>query len=175
MYKALPAEEDLYRTLVDLGMRSGAKMLVAKVNAIVFMEPGPLSLEEIAEKTGYSLASVSNAVKRLEEIKKLRRIKEPGSKRVYVQGEKNFIDMLHGQLKHVIDIAITPMREQLPITIQELKKGTRANKDHEEKRLLKEKIDWYNDYLRQTEELLKILTIIDHEFNKTKKDYRQTP
>lgn len=173
MYKGLPAEEELYRAAIELGLKSGAKTVIAKVAALLFMEPRALSLEEIAERTGYSLASISNAVKHLELLGKVKRIKEPGSKKIYVEGEKNYIRMIHQQFKHVIDVALKPMQDIIPNTIQELKKELK-DPAHEKKKKehIKEKIVWYEEYLKQNEKIFELFTTMESSFRKLEQEHR---
>lgn len=173
MYQGLPAEEELYREVVDLGIKSGAKTLFAKVNAILFLEPGPVPLEELAEKTGYSLASVSNAVKQLETFKHVRRVKQPGSKKIYVQGEKNVIKMLHEQISKSMDLTVRPMRDIMPRIISDLKKDLKDRHLSEEKQQdLKAKIAWYENYLDQNREIEAVFEKVHREFRKCEQEHR---
>ncbi|MBD3209529.1 hypothetical protein GF367_03875 [Candidatus Woesearchaeota archaeon] len=167
VYQGLPAEEELYRAIVDLSLKAGANMLFAKVNAVLFLEPRPLSLEAIAEKTGYSLASVSTIVKQFEMTRKAHRIKKPGSKKIYVQGEKNFVSMLHQQFKHIIDTALKPMQDLMPRIIKELKQAQKDPKTRKEKKEeLKKKIQWYEDYLEQNHKIVNLFNDMEQSFKK---------
>jgi len=56
---------------------------------VLFFEDEPLSLGKIAERTGYSLSHVSTALKLLENIGLVKRIKKPGDKRAYYTAIKN--------------------------------------------------------------------------------------
>lgn len=172
MYKRLPAEEELYQSMVNIWFKLGAKMVHAKVNALLFLEPGPISLETIATQTGYSLASVSNAVKYLELVRAVRRSKEPGSKKIYVQGEKNFVQMIHQQFKQSIDTALKPMQEVMPGIIEELKKELKKEHGKEKKQAIKEKIAWYQEYLEQNRKITTLFTHIEQQFKKLEHEHR---
>jgi DNA-binding transcriptional regulator GbsR (MarR family) len=166
VYKGLKAEEELYRAVVDLSVKAGMKMILAKINAVLFMEPEEVSLEELAEKTGYSLASVSGAARQLEAFKKATRIKKPGSKRIYYKGEKNFIRMLHDHFKSSIEQGIRPLQEALPYILKDLKSALKDQKIKKEKREeLKRKIAWYESYYEQNK-------IIDELFSKVEKHFQ---
>ena len=56
---------------------------------MLFFEDEPLSLGKIAKRTGYSLSHVSTALKLLENIGLVKRIKKPGDKRAYYTAIKN--------------------------------------------------------------------------------------
>lgn len=173
MYKGLKAEEDLYQAVVDLGVKAGMKMVLAKVNAVLFMEPEEVSLEDIAEKTGYSLASVSGAAKQLEAFKKATRAKRPGSKRSYYKGEKNFIRMLHNHFKSSIEQGIKPLQEALPYILKDLKSALKDQNLQKDKREeLKRKIAWYESYYEQNKTIEELFCKMEKHFQGHEHDYR---
>jgi len=63
--------------------------LYGYIYGVLFFEDEPLSLGKIAERTGYSLSHVSTALKLLENIGLVKRIKKPGDKRAYYTAIKN--------------------------------------------------------------------------------------
>ncbi len=173
MYTGLAAEKNLYNDMVDIGVKSGLKTIVAKVHAVLFMEPEEISLEEIATKTGYSLASVSNAAKQLELFKKARRIKKPGSKKVYYKGEKNLVCEIHDHIQKTMEGVIKPMQERMPRLIKELKNTLKEkNLTKEKKEELKNKIKWYESYNEQNHLLGTIFGKIEKEFHQHEYTYR---
>lgn len=156
------AEEDLHKLLVDMGLKSGVKLITAKVFAIVFAVPDEIALEDIASRSGYSLSAVSTAVKELERFRKVRRMRHPGSRKVFVKGEKNFVKLFHEQLRASREYMVKPFRESLPFIIKQLKKEARDGKHDKKKREeLKEKIVWYECFVRQNETLDELLNSID--------------
>jgi DNA-binding transcriptional regulator GbsR (MarR family) len=166
MVGLLASEEVLYRKGVEVGRKMGGNTLTAKVYTELFLEPSPISLEELSEKTGYSLASVSNAVRILQDVKKIRRIKHPGSKKVYVELEKDIVLTLHQHFKQVIDGGLRPMQECLPITISDIKKELKKELSKEEKERLKKKLTWYESYLEQNMIICDIFMKMEKEFKK---------
>ncbi|MFP4524469.1 MAG: GbsR/MarR family transcriptional regulator [Candidatus Woesearchaeota archaeon] len=163
----LPMEKRLHEAVKEMALKSGAKTLFAKVNAIAFFEPEEVSLDELAERTGYSPASISTTVRDLERMGKLKRIKKPGTKKVYVKGEKNLIKSLHDHFNNALENVLKPMEEILPPAIKELKQELK-NKDlgKEEKDHLKKKIKWYEEYLEQNKRAKEIFDKMGHEFRK---------
>lgn len=65
---------------------------------MVYLSPLEVSLEEIATKTGYSLASVSNKVKMFEMKGMIKKATKPGSKKVYVYADKNFLKLIKNMM-----------------------------------------------------------------------------
>lgn len=55
-------------------------------------ESGPLPLQEIAKRTGYSLSSISISIDFLELVGVVRKIKNLGDRKVYVQLEGDLIE-----------------------------------------------------------------------------------
>jgi DNA-binding transcriptional regulator GbsR (MarR family) len=165
--RELPAEQRLHEAAKEMARKSGAKTLFAKVNAIAFFEPEEVSLDELAERTGYSLASISTTVRELERLGKVRRIKKPGTKKVYVKGEKNMIKSLHDHFSNALENVLKPMEEILPPAIKELKQELKS-KDFpkEEKDHLKKKIEWYEQYLEQNKRAKEIFDRMNREFLK---------
>ena len=58
--------------------------------AVLYLEPNEISMEDLAKKTGYSLASISIKLKSLEYFFMVKKYTKPKSKRVYVYMEKDF-------------------------------------------------------------------------------------
>ena len=69
--------------------RFGLSELYGYIYGVLFFEDEPLSLGEIAEKTGYSLSHVSTALKLLENIGLVKRIKKPSDKKAYYTAIKS--------------------------------------------------------------------------------------
>jgi DNA-binding transcriptional regulator GbsR (MarR family) len=162
------AEQELRELLVQTSTRLGIPPLVAEVHAIIMMEPKEMSLEDITERTGYSLASVSTTVRHLETMRKVRRVTRPGSKKIYVQGEKDTIQAVHDHFKNAVEAMIRPLNESLPGIIKKLKEEVHAQKGKEEQATLKERIAWYERLLEQNRSMDLLFTRIEKEFHALK-------
>ncbi|MEM2131499.1 MAG: MarR family transcriptional regulator [Candidatus Woesearchaeota archaeon] len=91
------------------------------VITILFLEPEEIALEEIAERTGYSLASVSNTMKMLENNGFVERIKKPKTKKVYFFMEKDLAKINLLKIKFISQ-HIKEVLSQLPIVIEKYSK-----------------------------------------------------
>ena len=96
----------------------GFNDLSSKVTATLYLEPGEIAMEDVAKKTGYSLASVSNTMKILENIGIVQRIKKPGTKRVFFYMEKNIIKLNIQKLRNAHENLTKPVKTDLPPIIK---------------------------------------------------------
>ena len=63
----------------------GLDDLSSKVVSVLYLEPEEVPMEDLAKKTGYSLASISNTMRVLGNMGFVQRIKKPGTKKIYFQ------------------------------------------------------------------------------------------
>lgn len=63
--------------------RFGLNELYGYIYGVLFLAKDPLSLGEVAEATGYSLSHVSTALKFMERVGLVVRLKKPGDRKVY--------------------------------------------------------------------------------------------
>jgi len=69
--------------------RFGFNELYGYIYGVLFLAREPMSLGEIAGATGYSLSHVSTALKSMERIGLVVRIKKPGDKKAYFRATKS--------------------------------------------------------------------------------------
>lgn len=166
-------EQELYRLFMETSGKIGVKPVVARIYALLFAEPDDLSLEELAERTGYSLSSVSSVVKLLEQFKKVQRIKKPGSKKVYVRCNSDLLGMMHDQFLSSVEQLVRPMTENLPFIVRDLKTELKkTNLSAERKTLLKNKLDRYQGFLDQFTRIEVMLSAFEEHFRKCKHECR---
>ena len=70
---------------------NGLDDISSSIIGVLYMEPKEISLDEISQKTGYSLSGVSTAMKMLSNMGCIKRIKKPGSRKVYFFMEKDIL------------------------------------------------------------------------------------
>lgn len=92
-------KEELIRLIEKAGMIKGRSALSSKLQAILYVEPGELSLEELAKRVGYSLSAVSTAMKYLVFSGKVQRIRRPGSRKAFFYMDKDMFSMSSGVMK----------------------------------------------------------------------------
>jgi DNA-binding transcriptional regulator GbsR (MarR family) len=120
------------------------------VIAILYIEPEPVAMEDIAKRTGYSLASISNMMKMLENMGFVQRIKKPKTRKAYFYMEKDIVKQNKQRLVLAYETCIKPSMEILPPLLKKYK-----NKARDEK--AQRKYEIVEDYFRQMVEFEKIL------------------
>jgi DNA-binding transcriptional regulator GbsR (MarR family) len=139
----LSAEKKAMKLFESIGMSQGLDKLTSDIFTIVFLEPDPICLDILSQKTGYSLASISNKVKFLEKVGVMYKERHPGCKKVFVGMEKNMDKMVLDQLRKKREIETKLAINKLPKIIKEFKKESKTEKD-------KEKIKLLQNYYKQT-------------------------
>jgi DNA-binding transcriptional regulator GbsR (MarR family) len=116
-----PIEKDFLELYEILGAHQGVDGQLTRIMGLVAISPETPSLDEIARKTGYSLASVSNKVSLLESIGILRKVRKPGSRKIYAAMEKDSLRMWRDSsaLKHE---AMVIFNKRLPKVISKYSK-----------------------------------------------------
>ncbi len=119
--------------------------LTSTIIGILFAEPEELTMDELAKRTGYSLASVCNKLKFLEQLNIITRKTKPGTKTIFITMEKDMVKMMRQAISEmqIVNIGIT--KKTLPRIIEQFKNKVKSNKERGQIRML-EKI--YEDALR---------------------------
>jgi len=111
-------EEEFTKFFKLLAKTYGMGDLQATVLSVIYLEPSEVAMEEISKKTGYSLASISNTMKMLEGAGIVRRIKKPGTKKVFFYMEKDLIKLNIQKIKAAYESIINPGKKMLPQIIE---------------------------------------------------------
>ncbi len=115
-------EEEFMDLVMSVAKAKGADELTARIVAVLFIEPKEISLEELSKRTGYSLSAISMSMKFMEKTPFIRRIKLPGSKKVYFYMEKDLFGIFMRHIKMENELALKPMKERLPEIIKRYRK-----------------------------------------------------
>jgi len=104
----------------------GMPDLLMRIFGILYLEPKEMALEVIARKTGYSLASISMAMKALEAAGIVLRTRKPGSKKTYFYADRNLLRMNIRKLSAAQQLMIEPTKSEVPAMIEKYKKSKDA-------------------------------------------------
>lgn len=129
--------------------------------AILYLESNEVSIDDLAKRTGYSLASVSNKMRLLLGSHVIRRIKKPGSKKVYYYGEKNLKKIFGLKIDKAILTEVEPAKAIIP---NMLKKYAKAKLSVDGKK----KYSVINNYYKQILQFEKFLIKMKKEFESIK-------
>ena len=114
----------------------GFNDLSAKVVGILYLEPKEVAMEDIAKKTGYSLASISNTMKILENIGLVQRIKKPGTKKVFFYMEKDLVKLNIQKINMAYEHLTKPMKKDLPQIINKYKHRVKDEKSRQKLQII---------------------------------------
>jgi DNA-binding transcriptional regulator GbsR (MarR family) len=134
----IQAEKDVMKLFDNIGKSYGMDSLISNIISIIYLEPEPVCLNEIAKRTGYSLASISNKIKKIELFTPIRRVRKPGSKKVYLFMEKEMFKVFKTQMQKHREIKILPLKKHLPPIIKDYKKQAKTDKDKKKVKILEQ-------------------------------------
>ncbi|MDP6626835.1 MAG: hypothetical protein QGG50_02950 [Methanopyri archaeon] len=76
-------EEDLLTNVIPVMAPMGMSPIFGRIMFTLMFSPKPVTMQELSERTGYSLSSLSTNLKLLVGLKKVRQETRPGSKKLY--------------------------------------------------------------------------------------------
>lgn len=141
----LNAEKDVMKLFESISIAYGMDIVTSKIGSIIYLEPEPIALDELANRTGYSLSSVSNKIKKLSRLMPITKSRKPGSKKIFVSIEKKIFKILKIQLQKSREIEIIPIKNKLPRIIKDFKKQAKTEKDKKKIKILEQ---YHKDVLK---------------------------
>ncbi len=154
---------DIEKKIIDIGHEIfkgyGVDNSTAQILSILNFESDAISMEELAERTGYSLASISLKIKNIENFWSIKRLHKPGSRKTYLHMEKNLLDAFAIQIRNSFETELDIAKTKIDPLIEEY----RGNATTQEQKI---KLHTYENYLSEInkfEELIQnIYDQIDH-------------
>lgn len=144
-------ESEFTEYLSQMGKGLGMQDLMLKVFAVLYIEPDEIAMEDIARKTGYSLASISNTMKLLESMGAIKRIRKPKTKKVFFYMDKDLVRWNIMKIDFFHRGILKPAKEKLPEMIKRYDKKTKTDKEKKKLKVVKN----YLDYILVFEDLMK--------------------
>lgn len=136
-------EKDFLDLFQNIFRTYGLSDLCAKITALLYLEPDDISMEDLAKETGYSLASISNTMKILENSGMVRRVKKPKTKKIFFYMEKNLVKINIDKLRATNENVIKPVKEYVPPIVSKYKNKVKGK----EKIKLQIVEDYYNQII----------------------------
>ena len=124
------SENDFIDLITDVGFSSGLSKIQAKMFAVLYLQKEEISLEELSKLTGYSISSVSVKIRDMEHLGLVRRIKKPGTAKVFFFIPKDFHDKLVLQLFEKQEKNIREIFKRLPKIISSNPNESRKIMEH---------------------------------------------
>jgi len=138
--------------------RFGFSELYGYIYGALFLAREPISLGEIAERTGYSISHVSTALKSMESLGLVVRVKKPGDKKVYYRATKLLRDWRQAAYYSRILEDIQQMKRNLKRALLELEGET-----SEEAKFIRESIELAMKRNELAEKIIRYLISHDDE------------
>ena len=117
---------------------NGLDELSSKIIGILFIEPEELTLNELANRTGYSLSAVSTALKFIGRAGIVKRTKKPKSRKVYFYMEKDILAMSLQIVRRKYEKILLPSKQKLPKIIEEYKQQEQSKNIEDELRIVED-------------------------------------
>jgi DNA-binding transcriptional regulator GbsR (MarR family) len=145
-------KEDFIELMIEIQRAKGLDELSSKLIGALFIEPHEITLDELKERTGYSLSALCMSMKFLEKIGIVERSKKPGSKKVYFYMKKDMSSMLMEIVKK-LENNVSMLKSRIPGIIEKYK----LEKSKSSKEELKILEDYYKQ-LMMFERIMKRMT-----------------
>jgi HTH-type transcriptional regulator, osmoprotectant uptake regulator len=143
-------EQEFGGFMKSIGKVYGLPEITTQIIAVMYLEPEEIAMSDISRKTGYSLASISNAMKTLEGIGLVQRIKHPGSKKVFFYMEKDLARLHIQKFQAYYDAQVKPALALVPAMITKYKKIAKNDRS-------RKKIEILENYHRQAVSFEKVI------------------
>jgi len=125
-------EADIIDTFSDITSHLGYNSTHGKILAVLLMQKGPISLTELAKKTGYSISSISISLDFLELFGMIKKIKRPHDRKLYVELTGDLLEGLKTAVVLKLQTGITRVNSKFSMYKGELSKS----KSEDARRLL---------------------------------------
>lgn len=134
MDKVIEIEKEIFSSFAGVASTIGYSDVHGKIIAALTVENRPVSLQELAQKTGYSTAMISLSIDFLEVLGIVKKVKKTGDRQLYIGFEGNLLDCLRKAVLFKIDKSINDSLKQFAESKKELEK---INDGDEKKKVLR--------------------------------------
>ena len=163
--KAYELDDEIIEFYRTAGRMQGIDDSLATILGTLYLEPGEMSMEELAKKTGYSLASISNKIKMLEPSGIIRRVRKPGTKKIFLYAEKDIMRIMKKTLVMKQESVVKLAKERIPFIIRKYKNKKLTEEQKNKLRIIE---NYYKGILRFEGIIKEILRKLDENQIKTK-------
>lgn len=157
---------EIEQKIIDIGHEIfkgyGVDNPTAQILSILNFESSEISMEELAERTGYSLASISLKIKNIEKFWSIKRIHKPGSRKTYLLMEKDLLDAFATQIRNGFATELEIAKTKIPPLIEEY----RCNAITQEQET---KLSTYENYLEEIKRFEELIRYIYDQVDRLKK------
>ncbi|MFO8016510.1 MAG: hypothetical protein R6U32_05385 [Candidatus Woesearchaeota archaeon] len=159
-------ENDILDLFVKVNSDFGNDPVTAKITSLIFLSPAEISLEKLAEETGYSHATISSKTRMMVELGLIKKIPKPGTKRAFFWMEKDMKKIVRNGLKKMMDLKLRPIENNLPELIERYRKYSKEEEDREKLKIIK---GYHEDVVFLTKEMEGMIGRIDRRIEEESK------
>ncbi len=127
--KTSQLSRDFIKITSNIADAAGQDYLLGVIFGILFLQDKEIAMEELAKQCGYSLASVSQKIKIIEQFGIIKKSTRPGSRKIYLSMEKDLLNVWLKQIYSVGEKKIKVAREQLPLLLAAYKNKLMTEED----------------------------------------------
>ncbi|MBW3000619.1 hypothetical protein KY341_01950 [Candidatus Woesearchaeota archaeon] len=153
-----PLEQEMLYFYRTAGRLQGVDDSLCTILGVLFLEPREIPMDELARKTGYSLASICNKIRIFEPAGLVKRIRKPGTKKVYLIAEKDVLKILRRGLILKQESVIKLAKERIPIILEKYKDKKLTQEQREKLKIIE---NYYKGMLKFEEIIKEILKKFD--------------
>ncbi|MFQ5887428.1 MAG: GbsR/MarR family transcriptional regulator [Candidatus Hydrothermarchaeales archaeon] len=95
--------------LAKVSEKWGLSGVFGRIHGVLIFSNKPMSLDEISKGSGYSVSSISQSIRLLENIGNVKRTKVPRSRKVLFEAERDISKNIQKYMESTLDYEITPM------------------------------------------------------------------
>ena len=143
-------DKEFIEIFKEISLHQGFDHLMSEIYGLIYISNEEISLDEVSKKTGYSLASISNKVKFMENVGLITRFTKPGSRKIYLSVEKNILKLSRDNLINQKTKSLQIAKQSLPNLIEKYKKKSLSKNEKDKLNL----IENYYDQLLISEKLI---------------------
>lgn len=147
-------DSELEKLLLRTDNEFNHPKVLQKMMFILLISESEISMEDLAKRTKYSLATLSNTIKQAEKMDMVVRIPHPKTKRVYVKAKYDFYDLIKKTLKTQHDTFLTKISKLEDI--ENKYKGIKSEG-------IKKRIKFIKEVKKMNEKIEKINEILEEE------------
>lgn len=154
--KVFEIEKKIFSSFAGVANTIGYSDVHGKIIAALTVENKPVSLQELAKKTGYSTAMLSLSIDFLEVLGVVKKIKKTGDRQLYVSFQGNLLDCLRKAVLFKVEQSISDSIKEF----ESNKKELAEIKDSEEKTKVVRTLNILQKEVNRLQKYLKILSKI---------------
>ncbi len=118
-------EKDIYSTFAEIASTIGYSDVNGRILAALLVSGKPLSMQEVANRIGLSLSSVSVSLDLLEFLGMIKRVKRAGDRKVYIELHGSLLDGLKRAIMARLQKSVNNTLSKFEGYRSELKNGNR--------------------------------------------------